>query len=70
MFSEMSSSCFRLALVGQNGRREGVGAFSYSNGARYEGTWVADQKHGLGKFKSEAGTLYEGKSGSAQTADF
>ncbi|CDJ50447.1 Fbox and MORN domain containing protein, related [Eimeria brunetti] len=44
----------------QNGRREGVGAFSYSNGARYEGSWVADQKHGIGTFKSETGAIYEG----------
>ncbi|CDI81096.1 hypothetical protein, conserved [Eimeria praecox] len=44
----------------QNGRREGVGAFSYSNGARYEGSWVADQKHGFGTFKSETGAIYEG----------
>ncbi|KAL8440536.1 hypothetical protein Efla_003207 [Eimeria flavescens] len=44
----------------KDGRREGVGAFSYSNGARYEGGWVADKKHGLGKYKSESGALYEG----------
>ncbi|KAL8274599.1 hypothetical protein Esti_001502 [Eimeria stiedai] len=44
----------------KEGRREGVGAFSYSNGARYEGAWVANKKHGLGKYKSESGSLYEG----------
>ena len=45
----------------KNGKREGHGAYFYSNGNRYEGEWKDDRKEGHGKFYWEDGSHYEGE---------
>jgi hypothetical protein len=53
--------------VGQfvNGRREGLGTFTWSNlgpvsGKSYEGQWVNNRHHGKGKMTNEGGNVVEG----------
>ncbi len=35
----------------KNGKRHGQGTFLYANGAKYEGTWENNLKHGWVRFK-------------------
>jgi hypothetical protein len=42
------------------GRRCGEGALFYASGARYEGTWLNDLKHGGGIFVFEDGSVFTG----------
>ena len=44
-----------------SGKREGFGVFSYASGARYEGEWKDNAKHGYGKFFFKDGTVFAGK---------
>ena len=48
--------------VYNSGKREGFGVFSYASGARYEGEWKDNAKHGYGKFFFKDGTVFAGKS--------
>lgn len=46
-----------------SGKREGFGVFSYASGARYEGEWKDNAKHGYGKFFFKDGTVFAGEFG-------
>ena len=43
----------------KNGKMEGEGIFTWSNGKRYEGNYVNNQKNGFGKFINPP-KIYEG----------
>ena len=43
-----------------DGKRKGVGVFSYASGARYEGEWANNAKHGYGKFFFKDGSVFSG----------
>ena len=43
-----------------NGKREGVGKFTYADGAVYEGEWKDDRIHGQGRSVFASGNRYEG----------
>ena len=43
-----------------NGKRQGVGTLTFSNGHLYEGDWVNDKKEGTGFELMRDGTIYLG----------
>jgi hypothetical protein len=36
-----------------NGQRNGDGKYLYANGDRYEGSFVTNNKHGIGRFTTK-----------------
>ncbi len=43
-----------------NGKKQGKGKYTFSNGATYEGDWSDDCPHGKGKYTYENGDIYDG----------
>ncbi len=54
----LSSIC-PVAGEWKDGQMHGVGTFEAPNGARYQGGWACDLKHGLGKQNFSSGDVYE-----------
>jgi len=42
----------------QHGFRDGTGKYTWSDGLEYEGEWLRNQMHGIGKLKN--GSEYDG----------
>jgi hypothetical protein len=49
-----------------NGQRTGDGKYIYANGDRYEGAFVVNKKHGIGRFTSKEKGEYHGTSSNMQ----
>ena len=45
----------------KDGKREGWGTYTYSNGDVYEGQWKDDMRHGKGTYKYHNGDVFEGE---------
>jgi hypothetical protein len=43
-----------------NGKKQGVGKYTFSNGELYDGDYFNNRKHGYGKYTFKNGSSYEG----------
>lgn len=43
-----------------NGKREGLGVYTWATGNRYEGNWIAGERHGEGVMEYSSGAIYQG----------
>ena len=55
-----ASQCNRYVGQFSDGLRNGIGTFTFSNGARYHGEWRNNKKHGRGVYTFPDGRIYDG----------
>ncbi len=44
----------------ENGKKNGIGKFTYGNGREYEGEWVNGQQHGEGTLRQNGEVIFKG----------